>query len=284
MTKTATHDATQAPTQFATTSNATLAYRSVGDGPPLILCNRFRGTLDDWDPKFLNALAAAFTVITFDYRGVGRSTGPAPSSVAAMAQDAKDLADALAITKFAIVGWSMGGVAAQASVALWAQSLTHVIAIGAAPLGPLQHGPDPLFLKIAAKPELDLEDEIQVFFEPRSEASRLAAKQSHDRIAQRTADRDPPVKPDVFMQILQNVAADRQNDPYDVRAALHTTSTPILVLSGDRDICFPVENWYALSGKVPMQHVVFPHAGHGPQHQYPDLAADYIRAFVLRQR
>ena len=50
---------------------------------------------------------------------------------------------------------------------------------------------------------------------------------------------------------------------------------------GDHDIGFPVEEWYRLVGKLPStQLIVMPQAGHGPQHQYPDLAAKYIAAFI----
>jgi pimeloyl-ACP methyl ester carboxylesterase len=277
--------ASDAPTQFAETKGRTLAYRSIGTGPAIILCNRFRGTLDTWDPLFLDALARNFTVITFDYSGIQRSTGEPPSSVAAMAQDAKDLADALGITRFVIGGWSMGGVATEAFVAKWPGSVTHAILIGASPLGANAHQPEQLFYQIALKPEIDLQDETTVFFEPSSEASRWAARQTHDRIARRTTDLDPVVPPDVFQRVLQSVGTDARADPGRVREALQKTSIPILILSGDHDIAFPVENWYALSGKLPTaQHVVFPAAGHGPQHQYPEAAAEYITTFVRNSR
>ena len=79
-TRDATIAAASAPTRFVNTKRRTLAYRSVGGGPVIILCNRFRGTLDTWDPAFIDALARTFTVITFDYSGIGRSTGAPPSS------------------------------------------------------------------------------------------------------------------------------------------------------------------------------------------------------------
>ena len=31
-----------------------------------------------------------------------------------------------------------------------------------------------------------------------------------------------------------------------------------------------------------MQHVVFSQSGHGPQHQYPEAAAELIAAFVRK--
>ncbi len=78
-----------APTQFAEVNGRKLAYRLVGTGAPLMLCVRFRGVLDVWDPAFLDALAETFRVITFDYSGLGRSTGEPNYDPKALAQDAR---------------------------------------------------------------------------------------------------------------------------------------------------------------------------------------------------
>ena len=48
------------PTRFVTVNGRQLAYRSIGEGVPLLLCVRFRGVLDVWDPAFLDALAQHF--------------------------------------------------------------------------------------------------------------------------------------------------------------------------------------------------------------------------------
>ena len=53
------------------------AYRDTGpgDGVPLVLLQHFRGNLDNWDPALIDALAADRRAVTFDYPGVGGSTG-----------------------------------------------------------------------------------------------------------------------------------------------------------------------------------------------------------------
>ena len=274
-----------APTEFVELEGRTLAYRTIGAGPEMIWCNRFRGTLDTWDPAFLDNLARNFTVITFDYSGIGQSTGVAPSTVGEMAQDAKDLADQLEIARFVVGGWSMGGVAAQVVVARWPESVTHAILIGTNPAGPSARPADQLFYERARKPENDLEDETILFFEPHSATSRAAAVRTHQRLARRRSDHDPAVPPVVFNKILQTVGSDIRADGEHVRDAIMTTAVPILIISGDHDISFPVQNWYTLSGELPTaQHIVFPSAGHGPQHQYPEAAAAYIAAFIQTTR
>ncbi len=56
-------DSTQIPTK-----EGSLAVRVDGDpqSTPLLLCQRFRGTMDDWDPEFVARLATARRVIRFD--------------------------------------------------------------------------------------------------------------------------------------------------------------------------------------------------------------------------
>lgn len=71
-------NALTAATQYANIDNKKIAYRKFGNGTPLNLTNRFRGTLDTWDPLFLDLLAESNTVITFDYPGIGYSEGVLP--------------------------------------------------------------------------------------------------------------------------------------------------------------------------------------------------------------
>lgn len=278
----AAENALSTPTQFVTIDNRQIAYRSLGDGPPLIFCNRLRGVLDVWDPAFLDALAAHFRVITFDYSGLGQSTGHATYARTALAKDAKDLADALDLERFAIGGWSLGGMAAQVVTALYSERVTHLILIGTTPPGKVKHPPEPLFLQTALKPHNDLEDEIILFFEPLSAASWAAAKRSHDRIAQRTVDRSPPIPEETYLRMLAETRhEDLFHDDGGYRDFLKSTSIPILVISGDHEIVFPVENWFDLNRECRSMHLmVFPQMGHGPHHEAPDLCADLIASFV----
>ena len=78
-----------APTQFVQVGDVRVAYRRFGKrgALPLLLLNYFAANMDDWDPKITNGFATERDVIIFDYPGIGRSTGAAPSTVAAMTTD-----------------------------------------------------------------------------------------------------------------------------------------------------------------------------------------------------
>ncbi len=61
-----------APTQFARAADGvTYAYRRFGGASdvPLLMLQHFRGNIDNWDPAFIDALAAEREVILVDYAG-----------------------------------------------------------------------------------------------------------------------------------------------------------------------------------------------------------------------
>ena len=77
-----------------------------------------------------------------------------------MARDVIDLADALGLDRFAVGGWSLGGMAAQLAAFLAPDRITHAVLIGTKSPGAVEFPPEPVFLEHALKPDYDLEDEI----------------------------------------------------------------------------------------------------------------------------
>ena len=69
-------------TEYVDGPNARYAYRRFGKtgAPPLVMCMRFRGTIDHWDPALLDLLAAEREVIIFDNVGTASSTGSTPTT------------------------------------------------------------------------------------------------------------------------------------------------------------------------------------------------------------
>ncbi|PVM90541.1 alpha/beta fold hydrolase [Caulobacter endophyticus] len=280
------HRAVTAPNQFVEVGGRTLAFRSIGEGRPLLLCTRFRGNMDVWDPAFLDGLAdEGFRVITFDYSGLGLSTGEATYNPAEMVRDPIDLMTALELTDVVLGGWSLGGLVAQVALAVAGERISHLLLIGTNPPGHLVKLAEQLFYDTAVIEHYGLKEEEILFFEPKSEISRKAAAESAARIAERTQGRSPAV-PIAFARA--NIGDGPRNPIFPADAVLEvlkTTTTPILHLGGDHDIIFPVENWYALNQALPTLHLItYPSAGHGPQHQYPRASAEHIASFMRSTR
>lgn len=273
--------AATAETRYIEIKGDRIAYRTIGKGSPLVLASRMRGTLDTWDPLFLDELAKSHLVITFDYPGVGYSGGKLPSEMGLVAAFIGDLATALKLEKFALLGWSWGGFAAQALLVDQPGRVTHAILVGTNPPGQNQFPVGQVFLERALKPVNDLADEEVLFFEPRSEVSRKAAKASHDRIYARPGveARIPSTMPEFAVYI--NAHKGFREDATARREKLTATRTPLLLLCGDNDTSNPVQNWFPLNGRLPnAQLIVYSECGHAPQHQHPELSAYYIAGFL----
>lgn len=274
------NDAVYAPNQFVEVNGRKLAYRSIGKGKPFILANRFRGIMDVWDPAFLNALAKNLNVIIFDYSGMGLSTGKAPETIEEFAKDIKDLADGLGIEKAIIGGWSFGAMVAEVTLSFHPGLASHIIVIGANPPGKNEGQIEPAFFDVSRRLNYTLEDETYLFFEPAVEASRIAAAKSRERLALRTEDLDIMIPQELWDNFSIGIGTFIE-DKQDTRGELLRTKVPVLVLAGDHDVCFPVEDWFALVRQLPTtQIIVMPKTGHGPQHEYPKLSARYIKNFV----
>jgi pimeloyl-ACP methyl ester carboxylesterase len=274
------YKSTESRTQFLASKGRKIAYRSIGQGKPIIMALRFRGVLDSWDPAFLDALAKNNRVIIFDYSGTGDSTGKSATTMPQMVDDVFDLADGLKLDKFILGGWSMGGFAAQQALVRDPRRITHALLIGTAPALKEFLNPPQAFLDASAKPIMNLQDETALLFDPSSPMSVQASKASYARMNSRKIDKSPVAASATFDNHRLAVG-DYMEDKIGSVKMLKITKTPILVIAGDKDPGSPPITWFNESGKLPTtQIIVLPQAGHGPQQQYPELSASYIHSFL----
>jgi pimeloyl-ACP methyl ester carboxylesterase len=274
--------ASEAPTQFVEVGGRKLAYRSVGEGKPIVLAHRFRGVLGLWDPAFIDALAShGYQVVTFDYSGMGLSTGEKSYNPMSLLKDTKDLIDGLGLKDVVIGGWSYGAIVAEIYVAMFGASVSHAVLIAGVPPGKLAKSGEQRFIDLGTQGPATLEQYTGLFFEPDDAASRAASKQSFERIFSPENIRSPDVPADWAKAQVPTSPPNPVIPSDDVMNALTHTNVPILHLNGDHDISFPVENWYALNGLFPTLNLItYPRAGHAAHFQYPELAASQIAAFI----
>jgi pimeloyl-ACP methyl ester carboxylesterase len=104
-----------APAGIAHTRLGAVGYRIVGSGPPLVLIMGYGWTMEGWDPRLVHALARHHRVVMFDNSGIGRTHElPGTFSIDAMADQTSALIDTLRLGRPDVLGWSMGGMIAQA--------------------------------------------------------------------------------------------------------------------------------------------------------------------------
>jgi pimeloyl-ACP methyl ester carboxylesterase len=107
-----------APVRVAHTSSGAVAYRTVGSGPPLVLIMGYGGTMETWDPRFVDALARSFRVVVSDNAGTGGTRAlPGALTIDGMADQTSALVAWLGLGRANVLGWSMGAVIAQALAA-----------------------------------------------------------------------------------------------------------------------------------------------------------------------
>lgn len=269
-----------APTRFVEANGVRYAYRRFGaaQGVPLVFLQHFTGGLDHWDPAVTDGLGRGRPVILFDNAGVGLSGGAVPPTIEAMAGHVAAFADALGLQRFDLLGFSMGGMVAQAYAKQHSDRLRRLILVGTGPRG---GDPTPYQADVAkhARGNGNLDDFLFLFF-GRSEAAVAAGKAFWDRRHQRTTDLDAPIKPE---SIAAQVAAARDWAlPKGERFAdLKAIAVPTLVVNGSEDVMIPTINSFYLQQHTPgAQLILYPDAGHASHFQYPSLFVEHAGLFL----
>jgi pimeloyl-ACP methyl ester carboxylesterase len=91
-------------------SAAAGASAAAGDQTPLLLIMGSSGTMDEWSPAFVTALAQDRQVVVFDNRGIGETDDPMGAyPFSQLADDTAGLIKALGYDRADVLGWSMGG-------------------------------------------------------------------------------------------------------------------------------------------------------------------------------
>jgi pimeloyl-ACP methyl ester carboxylesterase len=117
-----------APTRIARTAAGPVGYREVGAGSPVLLVMGLGGSMDDWQPAFVVGLAADHRVVMFDNAGIGQTGAlPSPLTITSMANQASALISTLGLGRTAVLGWSMGGMIAQALAVLHPAQVSRLI-------------------------------------------------------------------------------------------------------------------------------------------------------------
>lgn len=257
------------PTQFVEAKGIKFAYRSYGkEGDiPVVYFNHLTANLDNCDPRIMDAIAAQRQIISFDYRGVGATTGEQGTSLPDMAQDAIAFIHALGYKQVDIVAFSMGGFITQELLLVEPTLVRKIILAGTGPRG--GKGVSDvvgLTYKDVFKGIFTFRDPKFYLFFTQNEVGKEAARDFLKRLKERTENRDKNVKLSVLKNQLKAIAAWGHDTPADLSVFKH----PVLVANGDHDRMVPTPNSYDLAKRFPNAEpvVIYPNSGHGGIFQY----------------
>lgn len=275
--------AATAPTLYIDAEGVRYAYRRLGKpkGLPLLCLQHFTGTLDNWDPAIVDALAADREIILFENAGVGASSGEVPDSIEGMAAHVLRFVDALKLEKLHILGYSLGGFLAQNIAIVRPKLVGRLILSGSAPEGGPGAGMDrPELLAIYTDAQMPAGEKLTRLFFPDTAEGREAAARFVARLDARTGDRDAPNGPAVASTQLKAMI-DWANWRGDVREKLGNIPHPTLVTNGSYDIMIPTENSYLLAKWLPdATLIIYPRAGHGALFQYAQTYVAHVKTFL----
>ena len=118
---------------FVDTDGASLHYRRLGDGPPLLLLAGMASDGASWQP-LLEPLAARHTLLVPDGRATGRTRDAGGAlSRELMVADALALLDALGLERVAVLGHSMGAMLGWALAARRPERVRALVPMAALP-------------------------------------------------------------------------------------------------------------------------------------------------------
>lgn len=271
------------PTQFVEANGIKFAYRSYGKQGdiPVVYFNHLTANLDNCDPRIMDAIAANRHIISFDYRGVGATTGKQGTSIPDMAKDAIAFIHAQGYKQVDIVAFSMGGFITQELLLVEPILARKIIFAGTGPRGG-QGVSDVVGLtyKDIFKGLFTFRDPKFYLFFTQNKVGKEAARDFLKRLKERTENRDKKVK----LSVLKNQLKAIKDWGHDTPADLSVFKHPVLVVNGDVDRMVPTPNSYDLAKRFPNAEpvIIYPNSGHGGIFQYHEKFLEKAIPFLIK--
>jgi pimeloyl-ACP methyl ester carboxylesterase len=224
-------------------------------------------TMEGWDPRLVHALAQHNRVVMFDNSGVGRTQQlPAPLTIDAMADQTSALIDTLGLGRPNVLGWSMGGMIAQALAVLHPAQVRRLVLCATFPGTGAAVVPSAAVRQAGSDFPANQVSAYDTFKAAISEYPAAPAASAGTKGAQSVADADWWAGID---------AAGRK---------IARISVPTLITDGVADQLAPVTNDHILARLIPgARLVLYPDAGHGFLFQDGTPFASLVESFLTGQ-
>ena len=269
-----------APNKTLSAGGITFAYRELGptEEIPVVFFVHLAGTLDNWDPRIVDAIAKHRHVIAFDQQGVGGSSGKVPATLEQAADDAYAFITALGYDKIDVFSFSMGGMIAQDLIVKHPTLVRKLVLTGTGPRG----GKD--MDKVIGTTYWDMLRATVTFSDPkeflffnRDAVGKKAGKDFVNRLKERTTNRDKNIKLPAFQTQLAAIAKYGQSKPSD----LSVITGPTLIANGDNDRMVPSILSEDLNKRIAgSELIIYPNSGHGGIFQYWEKFAPVAVKFL----
>jgi len=247
----------------------TLAYRTQGDGEPLLLIMGLSGSGRAWY-RLLPHLKGRVKAITFDNRGTGESPGVrGPLSMRSMAREAAEVLDAAGVGSAHVFGVSMGGMIAQ-ELAIRKPERLRSLALGCT-FASWRKGVAPSFAT-----KLDLALVNLGFATPERLGRVLVSSDFHSKDPRRIVEWLRDSEQAALRYAAAQVIAIARHHTLD---RLHRIRAPTLVITGTADRLVPFANSEVLARNIPDARL---HLLHGAGHCFP-LEREEETVRVLRE-
>jgi pimeloyl-ACP methyl ester carboxylesterase len=257
-----------APVSTVTAGGITCSYRELGPkgGIPVIFLVHLAATMDNWDPRVIDPIAKKHHVVTFSNRGVDATTGKVPDTIEEMAEDAATFIKALGYEKVDLFGFSLGGMIAQALVVRYPELVRKLVLAGTGPAG--GKGIERVALVTyydILRATLTRQDPKEFLFFNRNAVGKPAARAFIERLKERTANLDAPIKIKAFQTRLKAIKNWGRTEP----ANLGAITQPTLIANGDNDRMVPSTLSNDMHHRIPRSElIIYPDSGHGGIFQY----------------
>lgn len=266
--------------RITTSDGVGLTVEVAGTGPGLLLVHGFGGAKEDF-ADHVPVLAREHTVVIFDHRGHGSSdkpTDPGAYSMQRLATDILEVADAVGLERFRLLGHSMGGMVGR-QVPLRAPERVEALVMMDTCAGPIP-GFDPSLMEAAAevaftrgkaalKELLDLAEVLETPAYKRTLLDRPGYREFQDR---KWAD---------LSEVMWGaLAVELAHQPDDLARLAAVVRFPMLIVVGAEDKPFVAASYAMAEAIDGAQLVVIPDAGHSPQFENPGAWIEALTRFL----
>ncbi len=260
-----------------TVNGHSCAYERMGKGPDLVLLHSVGlSTREGWRYQ-VPALAERFSVLTYDFRGLGQSErGNAPLGVTTFVEDLRELLRLLGIKRTILMGISLGGFVAQGFALQNPDAVSALVLVSTAPR----------IFEGHAQRRAQRNDAIR-----KNGMANAAEHQLVSHFSETFAAANPDVlawyrrhyignDPANYIEIMEDLGR------FDSRDGLPRISCPTLIVAGDADATSvagraPLDSATLLQRLIPGAELAVIGGGHHyPQIDHADVFNERVLAFL----